>query len=42
MEEGMLWQCLEVGFALGSSPVKLWFGFLLPTPALVPGREQAR
>lgn len=41
-EEGMLWQCLEVGFALGSSPGKLWFGFLLPTLALVPGREQAR
>lgn len=41
-EEGMLWQCLEVGFALGSSPGKLWIGFLLPTLALVPGREQAR
>lgn len=42
MEEGVFWQWLEIGFALGSSPGKLWFGFLLPTPALVPGREQTR
>lgn len=25
-EEGMLWQRLEIGFALGSSPGRLWLG----------------
>lgn len=39
MEEGMLWQCLGVGFALGSSPGRLWLGSLVADPALVPGRE---
>lgn len=40
MEEGMLWQCLEVGFALGSSLGRLWLGSLFLALAL--GREQAR